>query len=190
MLVLATNWDKYTAIGTLAAAGATVLLAAVTVWLVWTTRRAVKGEAEQLSIQRRALEASQTPYVFPAPTADWTDGLGVYSGGRWGKVLPIRNGGTGLALNVRGRLRWGPPSGTQVPFVRMNLGPGDYQEIQINWGEGGAFGNEWDNMRGVLHYEDVLGRAWRTEFTIGVEGRRQIVVGDIRLRRPDDSEDL
>jgi hypothetical protein len=186
-LLLAMHWEKWTAIGTLAAAGATVLLAVVTVWLVRTTKGAVAGEAQQINLQRRVLEASQTPYVFPAPTVEWTDGIGAYAEGRWNEVLPVRNGGSGVALNVRGRLMWGPPSGTHIPLVRANLGPGDHQDMRINWA-GGSKQLEWHGVSGFLDYEDATNRQWRTEFTIEIEGRRQIRVGNTRLRQPDDKD--
>lgn len=69
-VMLAADWEKWTAIGTLAAAGATLVLAGITVWLVFTTRRVVSETAEQLAIERGRIEASQRPYVFPAPSAD------------------------------------------------------------------------------------------------------------------------
>jgi hypothetical protein len=116
-VVLAADWEKWTAIGTLAAAGATLVLAAVTVWLVFTTRRVVSETAEQLAIERGRIEASQRPYVFPAPSADWIRNSGPYSGGHKAELFPVTNAGPGPALNVGGQLQWGPPSGVTVNLV-------------------------------------------------------------------------
>ena len=73
---------------------ATFLLAAATVALagfVWW----------QVRLQAQQLAASERPCVYPITPHKWLAHHG--DRGRW---LAFRNGGTGIAQNVRGRLWW------------------------------------------------------------------------------------
>jgi hypothetical protein len=161
-LLFVTQWDKWTAIGTIAAAAATLFLALVTLWLVVQTRA-------ELTIERHRIEAAQRPRVFPAPPTAWTDGADEYAG-RWPQLLPVKNGGPGVALNVRLRLQWPPPSGIFVQSVTTNLAPGDFTDLRLDWGA--TPNTDWNNITGKLTYEDVVGALWQTEFRVFVEHDR------------------
>jgi hypothetical protein len=83
-------------------AGGTLTLAAVTFLLVTSTNRSVKTATEELRLERERLTASQTPRVFPAPPVEWIGGFAPYNTRplHWHNVLPVKNGGPGVALNV------------------------------------------------------------------------------------------
>jgi hypothetical protein len=86
----------------------TILLALATFLLAKRAREeadAVRKEAELLTrevdIATQQLAASERPCVYPITPHEWSNSLG--DGGRW---LAFRNGGTGIARNVRGRVWW------------------------------------------------------------------------------------
>ena len=107
--------DWFVAIGTLCLAGATV-------WLVLVTKDMVQRSSQQLALEQRRIEASQRPHVYPESPIDRVDGRGDYGGPvTWREVLPVRNGGPGVALNVRGTLYFPPPSGVSVQIVQTSI---------------------------------------------------------------------
>jgi hypothetical protein len=169
-ILAATDWEKWTAIGTLTAAAATLILAGVTLALVFATRGSVAKAAEEIAITRERLDASQRPHVFPAPNLEWIAGSERYAG-RWNEVLPVRNGGPGVALNVFGQLQWPSPSGVFVMLIATSLAPNTAQDMALDWS---SPRDDWDNVSGFLEYEDVTGSRWRTGFHI--QSRRHIRV--------------
>jgi hypothetical protein len=171
-------------------AGGTAALALATYTLAKRAAdeaQAVRDEAkivgDQVTLQREQMEVAQRPHVFPAPPGDWAVREGVY-GGSGSDVLPVKNGGPGAALNVKGQLTWGPPSGMTVQIVPTSLGPGDFQDLRLHWEYPQR---DWESVRGWLDYEDVAGGRWRTNFRIYLEGgRRYVDVHETRLMmRPD-----
>jgi hypothetical protein len=177
MMLLATNWTEWTAIGTLIAAGAAMGLAAVTGWLVLTTRGMVSKAGEEIAVERRRIDEATKPHVFPAPTGDWGDDGGYTTEfadrNVWRTVLPVTNGGPGVALNVKAQLRWGPPSGILAETVPTSLGPGESRNLVINWGANVQ--EEWLQVQGALYYEDVSGALWETNFRVYGERERHFV---------------
>jgi len=116
-------------------AGGTLGLAGGTVWLVIVTNRMVARAGDQLALEQRRVEASQRPHVYPESPIEWVDGTGRYGGPlTWREALPVRNGGPGVALNVRGKLFFPPPSGVVVPIVPTSLAPGESADLRFNWG--------------------------------------------------------
>jgi hypothetical protein len=117
-------------------------------------------------VERRSKE--HTPHVFPAPRDPW----GMADKRSWRSFLPVTNGGSGVALNVRARLEWGPPSGVFVETVPTSLGPGESRDLTIpgqppeDWGQ---------QVRGLLHYGDTPGPTWETRFRIYRDGNRYLV---------------
>jgi hypothetical protein len=99
------------AVGTIVLAIATLVLA-VGVW------RQVRLQGEQLA-------ASERPCVYPITPHKWLAHLG--DGGRW---LTFRNGGTGIARNVRGRLWWHDKDG-KASLIGQTLGPGDHFRVWL-----------------------------------------------------------
>jgi hypothetical protein len=155
------GWEALVAIGTLG-------LAFVTFLLVRTTKRMVKTASDELTLEKQRIEASQRPYVLPTPSGRWIEGQTPRN-----EVLPIRNAGGGVALNIRGRLYF--PEGTTVSVVPTSLGPGDSTDLRINWG-GEPRGGSWANARGYLLCEDVVAVTWRTDYAYREDRRRYIEV--------------
>lgn len=169
-LILATDWEKWTAIGTLCAAGATLALAGVTVWLVASTRLLASETAEQLEIERHRLDAAQRPHVFPSPTHRRQDP----------QRLPLTNAGAGPALNIQGQLAAGPPSGTTVGLVPTSLTPGESRDVVVDWLGASPF--HFASVAGTLDYEDIAGGRWRTEFVFDEFGYVRIQRTRLMLR--------
>jgi hypothetical protein len=168
-------------------AGAEIILACGTVFLGLQARneaRSVSQEAgqvgEQVKLEREQMEAALRPYVIPAPDSDWSwhQGLGKYAGGEWRKVLPVKNAGPGAALNVRGELNFGPPSGTYVAIIPTSLASGDREDLGVHWDASAR--DDWDSLTGMLDYEDVQGGRWRTDFGVNEEnGVRYVHVNSV-----------
>lgn len=166
-------------------AGGTLALAAGTVFLALETRVSVKAALRQLAIEKDRLAAAQQPRVFPAPRVEWIDGSPPYAGPvTRQEVLPVTNGGPGVALNVCARLDFGPPGGVFVESVPTSLAPGDRADLRLNWG--GVPQTDWHNVSGAIHYEDVVGALWRTRFRIWIDGRMMVRVDDTELMRQPD----
>jgi hypothetical protein len=129
-MVAGTDWGEWTALGTLAAAGATVLLAGVTVWLVVTTRSLVSGESaelaatknlaeqtrdlaastkEQAEIAARALELQLEPRLVPVHDAPPHALARIEIGGIWAQPIDIaiQNAGSGVAELTRVEVSFG-----------------------------------------------------------------------------------
>jgi hypothetical protein len=169
------NWSV--AIGTIAVAVATLLLALV-------TRRSVRTATDELRLERERLTASQWPRVFPNPPLTWSEGAPPYNQDPrpWASVLPVKNGGPGVALNVRARLDWPAPAGVHVESVPTSLAPDDSADLRINWGVQPR--TDWADVSGTLTYSDITGAVWQTQFrvSLGNFDRRIVDVGEtIRL---------
>jgi len=164
--------DWSVAIGTIAVAVATLALA-------WVTRRSVKTATDELRLERDRLTASQWPRVFPTPEIAWSEGASPYNFDphTWPTVLPVKNGGPGVALNVRARLVWPGPEGHNVETVPVSLAPDGSTDLRINWA--GQPETYWDNVNGRLTYRDIHGGMWQTDFHISVATHgRSVNVGD------------
>jgi hypothetical protein len=146
--LLATDWVEWTAIATFIAAGAAIALGIVTLLLVLVTREMVTNASDEIAIERRRIDEAIRPRVFPAPGGGWGDDSG-YSedvgGSGWRAVLPVTNGGPGVALN-----------------------PGESRELDVNWQ---SKQSRWGQLLGLLLYSDISGALWRTRFRIYEEGR-------------------
>ena len=150
-------------------------LAAATVGLGLVTNRLGSFAGRQLELEQRRLEAGQRPHVYPAANPDWIEGSGRYSGSfRWNQVLPVKNGGPGVALNVRGQLHFGPPTGAFVAVVPTSLAPGESADLVLNWGSAPISG--WKGASGFLLYNDIAGVRWRTDYRVREDVRRSIEV--------------
>jgi hypothetical protein len=132
VILAATDWTKWSAIGTLVAAFATLGLASVTVWLVVVTKRMVTGAGAALAATNRLAEATRRqaetavhalslqvePRIVPvheiAPSFARTENIGGSVGTHW--VMPlivtVQNVGAGVAELTRVEAAitdWGPP---------------------------------------------------------------------------------
>jgi len=175
-VTLATSWGDPIAVAGLAAAGGTLFLGFVTVWLVTVTKRSVAKTAEAVKLEQEQMARAQEPRVFPTAPAAWTEGAEPYAG-RWHEVLPVENGGPGVALNVRGELTFHLQGGdVAVSLVPTNLAPGDKVDMRINWQGAREPVTDWTSVHGQLYYEDISGARWTTDFTVNIEGRRFVNV--------------
>jgi hypothetical protein len=166
------NWSV--AIGTIAVAVATLALA-------WVTRRSVRTATDELRLERERLTASQWPRVFPNPPLTWSEGAVPYNQDPtpWPSVLPVKNRGPGVALNVRARLDWpARAGGVHVESVPTSLAPDDSADLRINWGVEPR--TDWADVSGALTYSDITGAVWQTQFhvSIGNFDRRIVDVGE------------
>jgi hypothetical protein len=161
--------DQTAALASWAVAAGTLFLALATFQLARRARdeaEAVRREAEQVgtqvTLQREQMEASARAYVYPWTPHDWVAGSDYWGGGRNATLLPLKNGGTGLALNVRGRAVW-------------NLGPGIWHRVEIYAGTIAANDDlnarlsqdatqGWVGATGYLRYTDLRNQPWVTFF--------------------------
>jgi hypothetical protein len=152
-------------------AAGTAALAVATFVLAKRAREeaaAVRAETEQISAQ---VAAALRAYVYPETTAEWVWGAAQPFGRR---VLPLRNGGPGLALNVEGHMRRGT-EGEHIALYAGSIAPGRALDarpaVQIEGGISGVV-----TWHGELRYGDLNGDQWTTRFTIGQGEGNQIVV--------------
>jgi hypothetical protein len=121
------------------------------------TRARDEAEAvgESVRIQTAQLTASDRPYVYPITDHDWLASTG--DGGQW---LSFRNGGTGIARNVSGRIRW-PVEGGEAALIGQTLGAGDHARLRV--GEQKRIQN-WSGVVGNVVYQDTQGDEWQSRF--------------------------
>ena len=117
----------------------------------------------QVLLQRRQLAASERPCVYPITPSPWLKDLG--GRGRW---LAFRNGGPGIAQNVRGELWWHDENGHTV-LVGQTLGPGDHFRV---WLLDQKRVTRWFGAEGYVIYEDVRGDEWQSRFRYEHDGRQ------------------
>jgi hypothetical protein len=129
------------AVGTIILAGATLVLAGGVWW--------------QVRLQGEQLAASERPAVYPITPHDWLETIG--DGGRW---LSFRNGGTGIARNVRGKIWWHTEGG-EAALLGQTLGANDHARLRV--GDQKRIG-QWSGAEGYVKYEDVRGVEWQSRF--------------------------
>jgi hypothetical protein len=166
------GWSFFVAVGTLALAGVTYVL-------VRATRDSVTSAARQIEIERKRTEAAQWPRVFPAPSADWVGSTDRYSGEWSSRLLPVKNGGPGVALNVQADLDFtSQEGGTIIRTSTTSIASGDEVDLRLDWpnpprsstSTGTGVQTLWLNVKGRLLYQDLAGNHWVTNFTIETEG--------------------
>jgi hypothetical protein len=106
------------ALGTFGLALATLRLAA---------RAKAEAEAmgDSVKIQTRQLAASDLPCVYPITDHTWLETRG--EGGRW---LAFQNGGTGVARNIKGYVRWSVEGG-EAALIGQTLGAGQHSRVRV-----------------------------------------------------------
>jgi hypothetical protein len=193
VVILTTNWTEWTAIATFIAAGAAIVLGLVTLGLVIVTRQMVVKANDEIALERRRLEEAARPRVFPASIQGWgTEGYrGEALGLDWHRVLPVTNGGPGVALNVRTQLRWGTGEQLVAETIPTSLSPGESRELIVKWKvEEMKTLDQIRELRGLLHYEDIAGALWQTRFLIDEEEARWLIeVQETEMISPSCGED-
>jgi hypothetical protein len=83
----------------------TLALAGFTYWLGKSARAEGSQIAAQVQLERERMDSEAQLWVVPAPDPAWSwkEGVGRYGDGEWMRLFPVKNIGSGLALNVRGR---------------------------------------------------------------------------------------
>jgi hypothetical protein len=162
----------------------TLALAGFTYWLGKSARAEGSQVAAQVQLERERLDSESRPYVVPAPDPAWTwgEGNGQYAANWWRSLLPVKNVGPGAALNVKGELHWGPPSGVHVDLLPTSVGPGDREDLRVHW-DGNAR-DEWQRVEGRIDYDDIQGGRWRTVFVIESRGQARSVQVTGTLQMP------
>jgi hypothetical protein len=156
----------------------TLGLAAATVWLASRTNKAAEAQGA----------AALRAHVYPETTAQWAWGTEGGASGLGQRVLPLRNGGPGVAINVEGQVRRGT-EGERIALYAGSIAPGHIinarPAVQIEGGWG-AWAGTW---HGELHYGDLNGDRWTTRFTIAQGEGNQIVVEHESPAQVEDSKD-
>jgi hypothetical protein len=75
---------------------------------------------------------------------------------------PIKNGGTGPSLNIKGLIYWRDSPGGGDALESVTLGAGE-EALIISSSQSGS-GPNFNNVRGFLRYLDALGVEWQTHF--------------------------
>lgn len=184
---------------------ATFILAVFTGGLAWATRRMARAAEQQAAAARLQVERAHRPVIVPlqrsaekvrfrggeialgtGPTVSENpperDDLPRYSAA----FLPIENVGMGPALNVRGEFK-APRGSAGVRFPTEGIAAGSRHVIAFEtWtGESISFTGDDSGVSAVIKYDDVAGRAYRTEvfYDIGSNAYSSIV-GDGEQDRP------
>jgi hypothetical protein len=162
----------------------TLALAGFTYWLGRSARQEGTQVANQVELERERLEREQQPWIVLAPDPDWAwgQGAGRYGGNIWMERFPVKNIGPGAALNVKGVLSWGPPSGVFVELLATSVGAGDREDLRVHWDAGQR--EDWRRVEGKLDYDDIHGGRWRTTFVIETKGQARSVQVTGMVRMP------
>jgi hypothetical protein len=133
----------------------------------WRLAKRAKAEAvavaASVKVQTEQLAASERPCVYPITPHKWLAHLG--EGGRW---LAFRNGGSGIAQNVRGQLWWHDEDGNAA-LIGQTLGPGDHFRVWLLDRKGVS---RWYGAEGYVIYEDVRGVEWQSRFRYEHDGHQ------------------
>lgn len=168
MLLAAIDWTKWSAIGSLAAAAATTLVAAVTLWLVTATRGMVSAAKRGLDDDWAREWAGQRPVVYPLTSVEWAQGHIPRK-----TVLPLKNGGRGPALNVHGTITAGPGEARyERAIIAGTIAAGDLLEARIE--EPGI--HDWTTASGVLRYSDLVGGSYESGFACSLASGSELMV--------------
>lgn len=168
MLLAAIDWTKWSAIGSLTAAVATTLVAAVTLWIVTATRSMVSAAKKGLDDDWAREWAAQRPVVYPLASVEWAQGHIPRK-----TVLPLKNGGRGPALNVHGTVAAGPGDARyERGIIAGTIAAGDLFEARI---EGPGI-HDWNDARGVLRYSDLVGGSYESGFTCSLASGSELMV--------------
>lgn len=164
----AIDWTKWSAIGSLAAALATALVAAVTLGLVIVTKAMVSATKRGLEDDWGREWAAQRPLVYPLASAEWARGEVPRK-----TALPLKNGGRGPALNVKGTITSMVEGEVyERALVAGTIAAGDLFEARIE--EPGV--HDWTTVSGVIQYADLAGGHYAGRFECALGPGSELVV--------------
>jgi hypothetical protein len=153
----------------------TALLAVATYVLARKVRTDANAVSRQVALEREHLERETLPLVYPLCTHDFAWGT---PGSRYdlnrGRLLPLENGGPGVALNVHGSV-WlpAPSSGARrsIDVHGGTIAAGAAFDARL----GEALSSGWAGVEGFVVYDDIAGGEWATHFRFGTGPTGQIV---------------
>jgi hypothetical protein len=172
--------EWFVALGTILLASATFVVASRAKSEVQAVRSESEAVTDQVKLQREQMEAARRPVVYPVTPADWAKGAAAATRRR---LLPVANGGPGVALNVMGHLMRRPDRGSGYQSSQIlagSVGPGAQQDARLE-GEW----TEWQGTIGYLRYWDLLGEEWITDFTCAIAVGEQLSIEAKPPRRAD-----
>jgi len=109
--------------------------------------------------------AAQRPVVYPLALPEWAyrSAGSRYAVAGNGRLLPLKNGGRGPALDVRGEVTASTPDGTEYSceILASPIAADDLLDARIVPHPGIQ---HWENARGVIRYKDLAGGSYETRF--------------------------
>jgi len=121
--------------------------------------------------------ASQRPVVYPLALFEWTHRSGRYELPGNARLLPLKNGGRGVALEVKGEMTATTPDGTSYSreLLAGPIAAGDLLDARIAPNPGIE---HWQHATGVIRYRDLAGGAYETRFesSLGAGGELVLTV--------------
>jgi hypothetical protein len=108
--------------------------------------------------------AAHRPVVYPVLLDEWLSGSGAaYQQGGHKRLLPLKNGGRGPALNVRGVLTVTADNNDHVhEILASTIAAGDLLNARlVPTCEAPA---DWSSARGTITFSDLAGGAWEQPF--------------------------
>jgi hypothetical protein len=120
--------------------------------------------------------AAQRPLVYPIIERAWVyaSAGSRYQGGN-ARVLALKNGGRGPALNVRGTISAisADGKGYECEILAGTIASGDLLDARIAPDPGVE---NWVGAHGAVQYVDLVGNTWETRFEFGEEAPGEIAV--------------
>lgn len=139
-------------------------------------RREETDRKEQIDAEWAREWAAQRPLVYPLALAEWayaSEGTR-YRGGN-ARVLPLKNGGRGPALSVRGTVTATSPQGASYEreILAGTIAAGDLLDARIAPHPGVQ---HWNGAAGTLCYRDLAGTEYETRFECSHGPGNELVV--------------
>jgi hypothetical protein len=120
--------------------------------------------------------AAQRPLVYPVVLREWAyagEGTNYRLGNK--RVLPLKNGGRGPALNVRGVVTALSPESTtyECELLAGTIAAGDFLDARLVPHPGVI---NWLGASGTLRYSDLVGGEYETRFDFAQNPHGEIAV--------------
>jgi hypothetical protein len=110
---------------------------------------------------KRELDRAERPFLYPITDHTWLE-----KDAPTGVRLAFRNGGSGVAKNVRGHVWWPTTDGTiaDAKLVGQTLAGGDHSGIRLAYEHAGHRIGSWKKVAGYVIYHDAADKEWTTRF--------------------------
>ena len=119
-----------------------------------------------MRLQREQMEESTRPVVYPNCTHEFTSGTSPPYDVYRLHLLPLKNGGPGIALNVRGVCFVPGSPEIRIEIAGGTIAAGDTLDARLET----PLSSGWNGVKGMVRYEDIEGQLWGTQFTFGRGG--------------------